>query len=124
MNDSSILFRDILADSASKATSAVRPSDEALAQIDEPAADDTWHDTPNLSKNDLKNRTKAFYKKGNSDNAGGASTVDAQQVDELQNAASETAQKKTTEYRERAREYLRSKVPQERRDQAVWRLKV
>lgn len=124
MKDSSVLFRDILADSASKATSVVRPSDEALAQIDEPAPDDTWHDTPNLSKSDLKNRTKALYKKNNQGDVGGSSSIDAQRVDELQGEASEAAQNKTAEYRDRAKAYLRSKVPQERRDQAVWRLKV
>ncbi|KAL1887703.1 hypothetical protein Sste5346_010043 [Sporothrix stenoceras] len=123
LKDSSVLFRDILADSASKATSVVRPSDEALAQIDEPAPDDTWHDTPNLSKNDLKNRTKGLYKKNNQGDAGGASSVDAQRADELQGEATEAAQNKTAEYRDRAKAYLRSKVPQERRDQAVWRLK-
>ncbi|KJR89898.1 uncharacterized protein SPSK_05930 [Sporothrix schenckii 1099-18] len=129
LKDSSVLFRDILADSASKATSVVRPSDEALAQIDEPAPDDTWHDRPNLAKNDLKNRTKALYKKNNSGgttsgrDVGGTSATDTQRLDGLQDGTAETVQDKTAEYRDRAKAYLRSKVPQERRDQAVWRLK-
>jgi hypothetical protein len=129
VKDSSVLFRDILADSARKTISVVRPSDEALAQIDEPAPDDTWHDTPNVSKSDLKNRMKALYKKNNPDgttpggDVGGASSIDTQKLDELQGAASKTAQNKTAEYRDRTKAYLRSKVPQERRDQIVWRLK-
>ena len=130
MKDSSVLFRDILGDSAEKATSAVRPSDEALAQIDEPAPDNTWHDAPNLSKDDLKKNAQSVYKRNTSDRArsgaptDGSSAVDSQQVDELQNATAETADKKKTEYRERVRSYLRTKMPQERRDQAIWRLKV
>ena len=120
VKDSSVLFRDILSDSAEKATNVVRPSDEALAQIDEPAPDHTWHDTPNMSKGDLKNRAQALYKKNKADGtqAGDASTA------ELQDAAADTANKKTAEYRDRVKSYMRSKMPQERQDQVIWRLKV
>ncbi|CAK7221553.1 hypothetical protein SCUCBS95973_004538 [Sporothrix curviconia] len=129
LKDSSVLFRDILSDSAEKATSAVRPSDEALAQIDEPAPDHTWHDAPNLSKSDLKNRAQALYKSNKTDGtelgtAGGSVPVaDSQRVDELQGEVAGTADKKSAEYRDRVKSYLRSKMPQERRDQVIWRLK-
>lgn len=107
----------------------MRPSDEALAQIDEPAPDNTWHDAPNLSKDDLKKRTQGFYKKSKPAGASGgaagdASTSDAQGAGELQDPASDVAKNKTSEYRDRAKSYLQSKMPQERRDQAIWRLKV
>ncbi|CAK7236885.1 hypothetical protein SBRCBS47491_009788 [Sporothrix bragantina] len=129
LKDSSILFRDILSDSAEKATSAIRPSDEALAQIDEPAPDHTWHDAPNLSKSDLKNRAQALYKSNKPDDTApgtttdGVPVADSQRLNELQGAAAETADKKSAEYRERVKSYLRSKMPEERRDQVIWRLK-
>ena len=107
----------------------MRPSDEALAQVDEPAPDNTWHDAPSLSKEDLKKRTQGLYKKnkpaGTSRGAaGGASTGDTNGAGELQDSVSDAAQNKTSEYRDRTKAYLQSKMPQERRDQAVWRLKV
>ncbi len=118
-----MLFRDILADSASKATSKLRPSDDDLAQMDAAAPDNTWHEAPVLSKDDLKQRAQGVYKKNKPANASNVPVGEAP-TGELQGSAKEVTENKTAEYRARTREYLRSKMPQERRDHVVWRLKV
>ncbi|KAK7737810.1 hypothetical protein SLS53_006430 [Cytospora paraplurivora] len=44
-------------------------------------------------------------------------------VQETKEAAKEAASRRTDEYRARTKDYLKEKVPQERRDQTIWRLK-
>lgn len=46
------------ADASQKAANVVRPPEEQLAQIDEPAEENTWHEKPNVSKADIKQRLK------------------------------------------------------------------
>jgi endonuclease YncB( thermonuclease family) len=46
------------------------------------------------------------------------------QVEELTAEGKEAARAKTQEYQERAKRYLQQKMPQDRREQAIWRLKV
>lgn len=157
------------ADAASKAASKARPDEEALRDIDRPAEDNTWHDAPDLSKDNLKKQAKNLYggdvkedvnhaanqatstahPSGSSDpkdvaNAaardqqqGGTSGVDArggvsaganalkQRVDaNLDDDTKEDARRKKEEYKARTKEYFQRKVPEERRDQIIWRLKV
>jgi hypothetical protein len=62
-------------DAAQKAANKVNPSEDELNQIDEPAEDNTWHDVPDLSKDNLKNQAKSKYneqKPFNRDQAKGA----------------------------------------------------
>jgi hypothetical protein len=59
VSDASILVRSIAGDAAATAATMVNPTDEQLAQIDEPAADNTWHDAPDFSKENLKNQLKS-----------------------------------------------------------------
>ena len=47
-------MRDIAGDAASKAAGKVNPSDEQLSQIDAPAADNTWHEKPEISRDGIK----------------------------------------------------------------------
>lgn len=63
MNDATILIRDIAGDAAQKAASKVNPSDDQLNQIDKPAEDNTWHDTPDLSTGNIKQQIKSTYQK-------------------------------------------------------------
>lgn len=56
VSDAVVLIRDMAADSAQKAANVVRPPEEMLSKIDEPAEQNTWHEKPNLSKDDLKQR--------------------------------------------------------------------
>lgn len=158
-------------DAAQKAANKVNPSDEALAQIDKPADDNTWHDVPDISAGNIKNQIKQTYI-GNApissqdvrDAAGDAtetahpdssrnpadaarvgvrdqyhgtdSGVDAAAgvrsgISTLKDRASNNMDddtkdkirdtKNTTQ--DRTKNYLKQKMPEERRDQTIWRLK-
>lgn len=50
--------------------------------------------------------------------------VDQDRAEELTAEGKEAARAKTQEYRERTKRYLEQKMPRDRRDQAIWRLKV
>lgn len=159
VSDASILIRSIAGDAATKAATKVNPTDEQLAQIDEPAADNTWHDAPNFSKENLKSQfksrmptskggaqqaagdvTQATHPDGSRDPADLANAAAAEQqtgqeagidvtsgAQTLKDAAKdnvpEDTKNKTHEYRERTTKYLKGKMPKERREQAIWRLK-
>ena len=167
MNDATILIRDIAGDAATKAANRVNPSKDQLAQIDRPADDNTWHDSPNMSAGNLKQQFKSSISKktpvgkddlrdaaGNaSENAhpsgsrdptdtaalatqdqqqGTSSGVDAQSG--IQASATTLKQRadqnipdeqkdRARAHRERAKNYLSSKMPEDRRDQTIWRLR-
>lgn len=155
LNDAVLLLRDMAGDAASNAAQKVRPSDEKLSQIDHPAEDNTWHEAPNFSKENIKAQVNSAYKgnakkdaqevaaagldaaqpsaSGANTNAGAdAARSTAQQhldrnVDpETQQQLKETkenAKETGAQYRARAKQYLGNKVPEERRDQIIWRLK-
>lgn len=167
MSDASVLLRDIAGDAAQKTATKINPSEDALNQIDEPADDNTWHDTPNLSASSLKAQAKEQYNKqkpfSRSDvqNAAGDATQTAHPsgsrdpadaamleaesrdqgtdsgmdpqagastaADNLRGQASANIPDETKDKaragRDRARNYMSSKVPKERRDQTIFRLK-
>ncbi|KAF2087834.1 hypothetical protein K490DRAFT_73335 [Saccharata proteae CBS 121410] len=167
LSDASILFRDMVGDAATKTANKVNPSEDQLNQIDEPAADNTWHDVPDLSKDNLRNQAKQVYDKqkpfnrNEAQQAAGDATqaahptgsrdptdaanlaaqeqrdgtntgLDANQgaragIDNLKQSARENVpdetQERARENRARAQNYLKGKMPQERREQATWRLK-
>ncbi|KAI0840374.1 hypothetical protein F5Y06DRAFT_238818 [Hypoxylon sp. FL0890] len=149
LNDATILLRDIAGDAASNAAGAVRPAQEDLAQIDRPAEDNVWHDPPNLSKETVKSQLQNIYKSDPAEDARGVVSSGAEAVrqpdgtvgDRLnaaQDATSKAAEqvksnidpetrestKQTAqEYRARVRQYLSKKMPEERRERTIWRLK-
>ena len=53
-----ILVRDMAGDASQAAANKVRPSEENLSQIDQPAEDNTWHEKPDVAshKENLKAR--------------------------------------------------------------------
>lgn len=123
-------------DAATNAAARVRPSEEQLAQIDQAAADNTWHDAPDLSKDNLRKQAQNIY--------GGSPKKDAKDVAAAgrvagQNAAVSAAKQKidskldpetkekikqrNEEYRRKARDYFNKKMPQDRKDQIIFRLK-
>lgn len=156
VNDAVLLLRDMAGDAAENAASKVKPSNDALAQIDKPADDNTWHEVPNISKDNVKSQLQSVYKgdakedakavanaganaaQPNGAGADGQAGANAahgtateklnqnvsdetqQQVKDAKNSAKETA----AEYRARVKQYMSKKMPEERRDQTVWRLKV
>jgi hypothetical protein len=54
VSDAIVLLRDIAGDTAIKAASKLRPDEDALAQIDQPAEDNVWHEKPDINKDSLK----------------------------------------------------------------------
>lgn len=58
LSDATVLIRDIAADASQLAAGQVRPSEEQLAQIDQPAEENVWHEKPNIGKEDITNRFK------------------------------------------------------------------
>ncbi|KAI0436234.1 hypothetical protein F4803DRAFT_572777 [Xylaria telfairii] len=148
LSDGSILIRDMAGDAATNAATKLRPSEDQLNQMDLPADDNTWHEAPNFSKDNIKTQLQSVYKSRPpadgkdaadrafedahqpGDTADSPSGVQAQTavVSDKTNAhtpeeARRAAKNPASEYRRRAREYLNKKVPQERRDQTIWRLK-
>lgn len=168
LHDATVLLRDIAGDAATNAAAKVRPSQEDLQNLDAPAADNTWHEKPDLSKDKMKKQFQSVYKgdakedgktvlsegtsaahpSGSSDprdlantaaqdrqtgtasginaQAGVSAAVNTAQQKIDQNLDDETKEKTRTradEYRARTKEYFSKKIPQERREQTVWRLK-
>ncbi|KAM0253809.1 hypothetical protein ACHAP5_000388 [Fusarium lateritium] len=173
LSDATVLFRDMAGDAATNAAAKVRPSQEQLENLDEPAQDNVWHEAPDFSKENFKNQAKGVYsgnpkqdakdiasagannaapgqqnQQGNfqQSSSGMPASADAardaaRQTDPQagKNAAMQTAQdkldnkidpetketilQKNEEYRNKARNYLDKKMPQERKDQTIWRLK-
>ncbi|KAI9827828.1 MAG: hypothetical protein M1832_004317 [Thelocarpon impressellum] len=171
LSDATILIRDMAGDAAQNAAGRVNPSQDRLAQIDRPADDNTWHEVPDLSRDNLRNQAKGQFNKqkpfdqndvkaaaGDATQAshpgdsrdpadaaalaaqdqqrGTASGVDAsagvsaaantlrdkaaQNVpDDTKDRARDTANKT----RDQTKNYLSNKMPQERREQIIWRLK-
>lgn len=146
-------------DAATNAASRVRPSEEQLNQVDQPAEDNTWHEKPDFSKENLKKQAQGVYSGNPKQDAREAAQAgadaslpagadlsspqidDPRQVDQVagQNAAKNVVKNKidqnvdpetkqnilqrNEEYRRRAQEYFNKKMPQERKDQTIWRLK-
>lgn len=169
LQDVTTLARDMTADAATNVANKARPSGDALASLDEPAQDNTWHDAPDFSKENLKKQAQGVYKGNPKEDAkaaaatgtstahptgstdpndlaragvrdqtqGTSSGVDAlggannaastlkQRVDaNIDDDTKEDAKNTAKAYRARTREYLKKKVPQDRREQTVYRLKV
>jgi len=141
LNDASIILRDIAGDAATRTASRVNPTEEQLSQIDEPAADNTWHDVPDVQglKSQYKekyNQNKLFGKKEaqrtaeesaqivQTEGADAGATVGADNLKQsLRENVPEEHQDRVREYRERTQNYLKGKMPKERREQTIWRLK-
>lgn len=146
MSDASILLRDIAGDAATKAAGKVNPSDDQLAQIDKAAEDNTWHDAPDLSKENIRNQfdSRNPIKKKDAEDAAKAATGTTdpnaaagtvQQGQHDPQAGAQTAKDKVSsrikdedrermrQYRARTQEYFKGKFPQERKDQTILRLK-
>jgi hypothetical protein len=163
VSDATVLLRDIAGDAATKAADKVSPNEEQLQHLDEPAPDNTWHEKPNLSKEQIRSQIQSrvpIGKKDAKDAAGDAtqaanpdgsrdpqalgeraaadqqyntsSGVDARSGAQagMQNLkakvssnASEEDKQRAREYREKTANYFKQKLPKDRREQLVFRLK-
>ena len=149
MSDASLLVRDIAGDAAGNAATRIKPSEERLSQIDAPADDNTWHDVPDLSPAALKAQAKDQYSKNKplskgdiqnaTDNTGSAAqdpnadpgaaaqnqagSLAAKATQNLKQNVPDEHQDKARDLQNRTRGYLNEKVPKERREQTIYRLK-
>ncbi|KIX08614.1 uncharacterized protein Z518_03270 [Rhinocladiella mackenziei CBS 650.93] len=154
LNDATILIRDMAGDAAQSAANRVNPSQEQLNQIDRPAEDNTWHDVPGWSKENLKNQARAAYDKNkpfrkeqvqeainegldtaqpqptqDTPEAGrvGVATVTEnlkrQAKENIPDERQEDAKKAKSAAMQHSKDYWNKKMPQERRDQTIWRMK-
>ncbi|KAI6916844.1 hypothetical protein KC368_g18823, partial [Hortaea werneckii] len=163
LSDMTVLLRDIAADSAQKTADKARPSEEQMKEIDVPAEDNTWHEKPDLSKENLRNQAKsrapigkkeakeaagdaveAGHPEGSRDPSDAAALAAKDQQEGTQSGVdaksattaggkslknkfsenmSEEQKEKMRQYRERTNDYFKNKMPKERRDQLIFRLK-
>ena len=144
VSDASLLLRDIAGDGASNAATRIKPSEDRLNQIDHPAEDNTWHDVPDLSPAALKSQAKEQYGKVKpvkdqlqQQAESGANTAQDPNADPEATAQStagdlagtakanvpEEHKQKLRDLQSRTKGYVGEKIPQERRDQTIYRLK-
>ena len=166
LKDAQILLRDIAGDAAQKTANKVNPSEDDLGQIDHPAEDNTWHDVPDLSRDNIRGQMKSTYDKqkpfsrgdvqnaaetaqdrgvdhaqnvptsddntpGDLDGPAGAQEGARAGADQLKAKASQNVPDDTKDRlrdtrdnaHQRSKDYLSKKMPQERRDQTIWRLR-
>jgi len=159
LSDATVLLRDIAGDAAQNTANKVKPSEDRLNNLDKPADDNTWHDTPELSKEKLRAQAKEAlpFGKGDAKKAAGdvsqaahpdgsrdprdtaqlgahegqtgqPTGVDAKAAlnvakDKVDQNVSEEDKEKARARRDQLNNYLKGKMPEERRDQTIWRLK-
>ncbi|EAW10686.1 uncharacterized protein ACLA_051580 [Aspergillus clavatus NRRL 1] len=148
LNDAMIIARDMAGDVSQKAANTLRPSQEQLSQVDQPAEENVWHEKPDVSTSQMKSqfqrnkeaaRNKAGDVAGTAAHAatGGQDPTVTRDVDVRTGATAgiEKAKEKipedvaqesrgrAEEFKERTGTYLSEKMPKERREQAIWRLK-
>jgi hypothetical protein len=131
VNDAGILMRDMASDSAQRAANVLRPSQEELGQIDQPAEEGVWHEKPQMSKDSIRARfgkQKTDRAQPSTNGVDGGAAVRTDGVDGPQkevNGTDATKKEKapSKEVAARTRAFLAEKVPRERRDQTIWRVK-
>ncbi|EYE96876.1 uncharacterized protein EURHEDRAFT_514102 [Aspergillus ruber CBS 135680] len=118
LSDALVIVRDMANDASQHAPTKIRPSEEQLSQIDQPAEENEWHEKPaGLPTEQLKSRFK--NNKGDrasefSDSATGNHTAEV---------SKESTKDRKRQASGKTKEYLSEKMPPERRDQAIRRLK-
>ena len=132
MSDALILLRDIAGDSAQNAANVFRPNEDQLSQIDRAADDNTWHDVPKMDnlrtqakekyqtnkpfgRSEVQNATEARNPDGTIDTTAASST--------LKDRVPEDQKQKARETWDKTKGYMDKKMPKERREQTIWRLK-
>ncbi|KAK9467998.1 hypothetical protein V1512DRAFT_124806 [Lipomyces arxii] len=117
LNDAVILLRDMATDVGTKAADKLRPNEDQLNQIDEPAPDDTWHEKPDMSK--LKNARNAI----NMDSVKNMDSEKAAQLKEDNQDKIDQGKRVVNDRAGHVKDYMNEKIPEERRDKIILRLK-
>ena len=117
-----------------------------MAQIDKPAEDHTWHEVPDVKKmkgefQDKYGSKVPFGKKEDAEKAAqdltnvaqnqdgsvdpnkGADVAASKLTQNLSEEDEEKLKEKSRNARQRTKDYIDEKMPKERRDQTIWRLK-
>jgi hypothetical protein len=141
LSDATILLRDIAGDAATHTAARINPTEVQLRQINLPAADHEWHDAPDFSKENIKNRFRGKTNQNKPVSRGEMrdisedatqSGVDVQTglrtgtedlAQKLEENIPEEQKQRVRDYRDQTRNYLQSKMPQDRREQVILRLK-
>ena len=157
LQDATVLLRDIAGDAATHTAGKINPSEDQLNQVDQPAEDNTWHETPELSRANFKNQASSAYNKNKPFNRQQAADAANQAADQGMNDAQNTSgnnqdgakagvssmasnlkgqaqanmsdedQEKARNAKnqavQRSKDYMGKKMPKERRDQTIWRMK-
>lgn len=167
LKDATVLLRDVASDAATKTAQKIGPTAEELDNVDRPAPENQWHEKPDLSRDNLKNKFRSEYERnkpmtrddmrdvaGNVTQAadphgsrdprdiadrarqeqkyGTNSGIDVEGgyrtgVEDVRHRIEENVPEERKhqyrEYRDRTKDYWGRKMPQERREQATWRLK-
>lgn len=105
LEDFALLARDMAADVASKATERIRPDEERLAKIDEPAPESTWHEDP-PSFNEMRSTLRSQF------------SPKKESTDEGRHSGTDPTSAKT-----QVTNYLQTKIGKERREKTIYRLK-
>ncbi|KAF2126553.1 hypothetical protein P153DRAFT_369245 [Dothidotthia symphoricarpi CBS 119687] len=156
LSDASVLLRDIAGDAAQNTANKVKPSEDRLNRLDEPAEDNTWHDVP--SRGDLRDRAKqnlpnigkqdmkraagdvnqaasgsrdprdTAERAGHEGRTGDSTGMDARSgaheaKQKLRENIPEENKEQARARKDQLSNYLGKKMPEERRDQTIWRLK-
>jgi len=133
LSDAAILGRSMFGDAATSLAGRVNPSQEQLAQIDTPAEDNSWIETPDFGDGGLRGKLKSQYSKASSwarKNRPGSSasiTIDGSAADhplapdDATTVSSSSSRRK--EWQAKAKDYWGKKVPVERREATVDRLR-
>ena len=122
LSDATVLLRDMAGDAAQKTANKVNPSEEQLNQIDHPAEDNTWHDVPELSRENFRNQARDTVNKNK--------PFSREEAKDAAQRGADTAQDHPTEDNEEAgraglsrtvdnlKDQAQSNVPDERQEDA------
>lgn len=151
VSDAMVLLRDMASDEAQKAANFVRPSEDQLAHIDEPAEEGVWHEKPDMSKGAMKSQVQSMQKKGQATDTNrdaGETPLVSQPVGDAYGRSTEAgdgepnrmadgntrfsqtgvngarkAKTKSWQLSDKTKGFLSEKMPPERQDQTMWRVK-
>ncbi|KAI5289026.1 hypothetical protein KEM54_004540 [Ascosphaera aggregata] len=119
LRDSTVLIREIASDAAQHAATSIRPSEEEVVEADRPIEDNTWHEPPEKLKFSLRRSMKSGSLRRNLRTSRSNSRV----KDGSKESAVAADLARSRSVVERTKAFLAQKIPEERREQKIWRLK-
>lgn len=122
LDDALVLFRDMAGDAASNAANKVRPDEDRLNQIDQPAEDNTWHEVPDLSKDNIKNQASSLYNQNkpfSREDAKDAASTGADQAQQQPTSDNQqAAQAGATSAAQQLKDKAQANIPDEHQEKA------